>query len=297
MRNTSYLSMAVVVFAACCAAFAPTAAAGPGFEEYVALGDSWAADATLSQPTDRYVPLGCAQSRRDYPEQLAAALRIPVFRDATCGGAETAQMTAPQTTPLGTNAPQFDRLTPATDLVTVGIGGNDAQLASTVQRCLTIDPTATPCQDALVVNGVDRMSANIAAAEPKVVATLAGIRARSPHARVLLIDYFQGVRPARGCYPVIPISDSDAAWLGRKLIELDAMLADAARRGGAEFVDTYSGSGGHDACQLPGVRWVEGLIPVSVDPPGLAVPFHPNQLGADYQARAVLAAIGGRSTP
>ncbi|RDI66867.1 GDSL-like lipase/acylhydrolase family protein [Nocardia pseudobrasiliensis] len=295
MREMSLPSMVGVLLVAVGVLSAPAVAdSGPGdYEEYVALGDSWAADATLSQATGDHVPLGCTQSRRNYPKQVAAALRIPVFRDASCGGAETIDMTSPQVTRLGANPAQFDRLTPTTDLVTIGIGGNDASLAATVQRCLTVDPTATPCQDALVVNGVDRMSANIDAAEPKVLATLAGIKARSPRARILLIDYFQGARPGRGCYPVIPISDSDAGWLGRKLVELDAMLADAARRAGAEFVDTYSGSVGHDACQLPGVRWVEGLIPVSANPPGPAVPFHPNQLGADYQARTILQALAG----
>ncbi|PXX62236.1 hypothetical protein DFR70_107103 [Nocardia tenerifensis] len=41
------------------------------------------------------------------------------------------------------------------DLVTLEIGGNDAALAAIVQRCLTTDPAATPCLDALVVDGVD----------------------------------------------------------------------------------------------------------------------------------------------
>ncbi|WP_255219254.1 hypothetical protein [Nocardia tenerifensis] len=39
--------------------------------------------------------------------------------------------------------------------MTLEIGGNDAALAAIVQRCLTTDPAATPCLDALVVDGVD----------------------------------------------------------------------------------------------------------------------------------------------
>ncbi|WP_433654071.1 hypothetical protein ACQPW1_25725 [Nocardia sp. CA-128927] len=64
---------------------APMASAAPGFGEYVALGDSWAADASLVQATDDFVPLGCAQSQGSYAKQVAAALAVPVFRDATCG--------------------------------------------------------------------------------------------------------------------------------------------------------------------------------------------------------------------
>ncbi|MBU3065307.1 SGNH/GDSL hydrolase family protein [Nocardia sp. NEAU-G5] len=287
-------SMLVIVCVAMVAGWSggPAAAASP-VDEYVALGDSWAADATLSQVSGEYVPRGCVQSAHDYAKQVAAALRVATFRDATCGGAETRDMTGTQDAPLGgANPPQFDRLTPATDLVTLEIGGNDAGLAAAVQDCLTPNPAVSPCQAQWVPGGVDRMSARIAAAAPRVRATIAGIRARSPHARILLVDYLEGIDVTGGCFPIIPISPVDAAWLGRKLIELDAMLAGVAADTGVQFVNTYRDSVGHDACRLPGVRWVEGLIPFSVSPLGPAVPFHPNQLGADQQARSVLAALG-----
>ena len=213
---------------------------------------------------------------------------MPVFRDATCGGAVTADMTRPQHTVLGDNAPQFDRLTETTDLVTLEIGGNDADLAGTVSDCITADPAVSPCLNEMVVNGVDRMSQNIARTEPRVAAAIAGIRERAPHARILLLDYFEGIGLDGGCWPEIPISDPDAIWLGQKLIEMHDMLARVADETGVDFVDTYDGSSGHDACKPVGTRWVEGLLPFSGSPLGLAVPFHPNQLGADYQARRVL---------
>ncbi|WP_327141705.1 SGNH/GDSL hydrolase family protein [Nocardia sp. NBC_01327] len=267
-------------------------APGPGVAEYVALGDSWAADATLSQITTAFTPANCVQSAHNYAKQVAAALSVPVFRDATCGAAVTANMTAEQSGPLGTNPPQFDRLTGSTDLVTLEIGGNDADLAATVQTCVTVDPAATPCLDKMVVGGVDQMSSNIARARSRVIDTVRGIQARSPHARILLLDYFEGIGLTGGCFPTIPISDPDAIWLGSKLLELHTMLAQVASSTGVDFVDTYDGSAGHDACQPVGTRWVEGLVPFSGNPVGLAVPFHPNQLGADYQARRVLEVLG-----
>lgn len=259
----------------------------PAITEYVALGDSWAADATLSQITTVFTPMNCVQSAGNYAKQVAAALSIPVLRDATCGGATTVNMTAPQ----GSNPPQFDRLTPTTDLVTLGIGGNDAKLAATVTNCVTIDPAISPCLSTMVTGGIDQMSINIAAAEPRTLATIAGIRDRAPHARVLLLDYFEGIGTTGGCFPEIPISDPDAIWLGTKLLEINAMLARVADATGVQLVDTYAGSTGHDACKPVGTRWAEGLMPFSGNPLGLAVPFHPNQLGADYQARRVLEAL------
>jgi hypothetical protein len=63
--------------------------------------------------------------------------------------------------------------------------------------------------------------------------------------------------------------------------------AGTAGANGAGFVNTYRATIGHDVCQRPGVRWVEGLLPASP-----AYPFHPNRLGQHATARQVLAALG-----
>jgi hypothetical protein len=273
---------------------AKAADAAPAYSEYVALGDSYSADATLTLITTQFVPEACLQSSRNYPKQIAAELNIPVFRDATCSQAKTVDMVGSQNLPVGPpNAPQFDRLTATTDLVTVGIGGNDIELMTAALRCGSPTAVGSPCKDRWTINGVDKISSNIANAETRIVGTLVGIRERSPNARILLVNFMAGVTPSVSCYPMIPIADGDALWLADKLVELNSMLASAASQTGVEVVDTYQGSLGHDACKPPGIRWVEGLIPFSADPPGLAVPLHPNQLGSDFQARTVLAALSG----
>lgn len=45
------------------------------------------------------------------------------FRDPSCGGAETEDMTLPQGVSPGPNPPRFDSLAADTQLVTIGIGG------------------------------------------------------------------------------------------------------------------------------------------------------------------------------
>jgi hypothetical protein len=52
-------------------------------------------------------------------------------------------------------------------------------------------------------------------------------------------------------------------------------------------VDTYRRSIGHDVCQLPGTKWVEGLVPTSP-----AAPVHPNALGERNSAVNVLHTLG-----
>ena len=52
------------------------------------------------------------------------------------------------------------------------------------------------------------------------------------------------------------------------------------------FVDVYSSSVGHDFCQPPGTKWVEGLLPTSP-----AAPVHPNALGMANTAAQVVSAL------
>ena len=77
------------------------------------------------------------------------------------------------------------------------------------------------------------------------------------------------------------------AYIHAKFLELNAMVKQAAAEGGAEFVDTFTPTLGHDFCQLPTVRYGEIYGP-SVNDPAVGVPAHPNAAGARAQAAVVL---------
>lgn len=272
--------------------------------EYVALGDSWTADVVLVNgdgvPATAHAPIDCGQSHRNYPKLVAKALGVKGFRDASCGSATTDDFANPQTgLPLGgTNPPQLDRLTKRTRLVTVGIGGNDAGISSAGLDCLNLLPVDNPlannpaglpfggCRAKYTAGGRDLLSERIKASEIKLVRAFKAIRRISPKARILALDYLSVV-PDHACYPTVPSTDTDMAYIHAKFRELNAMVKRAARRGGAEFVDTYTPSLGHDLCTGPTVRYAE-VLGVSVNDPAVGVPAHPNAAGARAQARIVL---------
>jgi lysophospholipase L1-like esterase len=284
---------------------APAAERTPNtYREYVSLGDSWTADVVVLSgdglPATDQAPIDCAQSKRNYPRLVAAALGVPTFRDASCGSATTDDFTAPQTgLPVGgTNPAQFDRLSPSTDLVTVGIGGNDAGISSGGLDCLNLIPVANPitdtgpglpfggCKAKYTAGGVDQLSAQIRASRPKLVQAFKAIHRLAPHARILAIDYL-AIVPDHGCYPRVPATDEDMAYINAKFLELNAMVERAAKRGGAEFVNTYGPTRGHDLCQGPRVRYGE-VLGASVNSPAVGIPAHPNSAGARAQADVVL---------
>jgi lysophospholipase L1-like esterase len=244
-------------------------------QHYVALGDSYTAGPLI--PVQRTDPIGCLRSTNNYPALLAAILQIRDYTDVSCSGATTANMTIPQMVALGTNPPQFNALRPDTDLVTLTISGNDMKFSNILVTCTALsgtDPLGNPCERQATAGGIDRYARRIAAMAPKVAQVLEGIRARSPHATVLLVGYLRILPPTLGCYPVFPIARGDVPYLDGLEQRLTAMLADQAGQHGAVFVDSYANSLGRDVCQPPGVKWVEGIVPTSP-----AYPVHPNATG------------------
>lgn len=256
---------------------------------YVALGDSYASGPGI--PVQRADPVGCQRSTHNYPARLAAALGIRDYTDVSCGGAQTANMTVPQPVQLGPNPPQFDALTPDTELVTVTIGGNDINIGGLWLTCARLgvsDPLGNPCQRHATVGGTDSYAQRIAAAAPMVAQVLEGIRARSPRATVLVVGYLRLLPPAVGCYPDFSIARGDVPYVDGVEQQLNAMLAHQASTHGAVFVDAYARSLGHDACQQPGVKWVEGTTLTNP-----AFPLHPNALGMQKVADFALDILKG----
>jgi lysophospholipase L1-like esterase len=260
-------------------ATAGSAAAEPGqvpVQRYVALGDSYAAGPLVPIPTGE--PAGCLRSNRNYPSVVAETLGVADFHDVSCSGATTEHITGPQSVPLGKNPPQLDALSADTELVTVSIGGNDIGFGDIVTECAErspLQPTGSACKDHYTAGGTDQLARRIDEAAPKVAGVLAAIDERSPDARVLLVGY-PAILPDEGpgCFPVVPFSPGDVAYLREVEKGLNAMLADEAAAAGTGFVDTYTPSIGHDACQPPGTKWIEGLVPTAP-----AAPVHPNALG------------------
>ncbi len=274
----------VLAVLAAVVAFAGAAQAAPRF---AALGDSYAAGPLIPLPLP---PFGCLKSSSNYGRLAQLQLRYAEYRDATCSGAETEDMTAPQNVSPRPNPPQLNALSADTALVTVTISGNDIGFTSIAEDCISLAPsTGSPCRDKYVVGGVDEISQRIAGTAPKVAAVLAEIHARSPSARVLVVNY-SAIFPhsGAGCYPTMPVAGGDVPWMRAKQEELNAMLAEQAASGGAQLVDVYAASAGHDACAPPGVRWVEPVIPANA-----AAPLHPNLLGMKAMADLVVAAARG----
>jgi lysophospholipase L1-like esterase len=288
---------AVLLTAAChVVTSAAPAAAGSSAAAYsatpgpvVALGDSYTAGALL--PLDAAAkPAGCLRSARAYPALVAHALGARLV-DAACASAGVKHMTAAQQTYLGTNPPQLSALATDDRLVLLTLGGDDLGFLNVLRECVAQSftrPWGSPCEAHYTSGGTDQLAAAVAAEGPKISQVLAQIADRAPRARIVVVGYPDMFPQSGGCWPAVPVTDGDVAYLRGIEVKANALLAAGALAAGATFVNTYTPTIGHDFCQPESVRDVEGVLPGS-----LALPFHPNTRGQAVMAAAVLKAVKG----
>ena len=243
---------------------------GPAYDHYVALGDSYTA-APLVPQVD--VAGGCFRSTSNYPALIIRSGQVASGVDRSCSGAQTKDMTGVQQTALGPVAPQLDSITGDTDLVTLSVGGNDEAVFGTlVTFCPTLrptHPTGDPCRKAMNATGSDRLLDAVDRTQAKLEAVLEEIRARAPHARILVPGYPQ-LAPKHGtCPALLPLADGDYSYALTVNRALNSALRKAARREHAEYVDVWRASRGHDICSAD--PWVNGQF----TDPARAQNFHP----------------------
>ncbi|MBK3568835.1 SGNH/GDSL hydrolase family protein [Streptomyces sp. MBT62] len=263
---------------------------------YVALGDSYTAGPGITDPTG--TPTGCDRSAGNYPALVAAELGLKggKFRDVSCSGATTSDLTSAQHTDNGTNPPQLRALSSDTRLVTVGIGGNDIGFSSMIKRCVAMGALYqltgsgkyftedAPCARQA---GSDAVTKKITTAGDRLTRILTEVRRRAPEARVYVVSY-PAILPtdSADCGREMSLAPGDVTFIREKEQQLNTTLRQQASKAGVAYVDTYTPSADHNACTAKNTRWIEPLVP---DSP--AAPVHPNARGERGMADAVLRAV------
>ncbi|MDI2125721.1 SGNH/GDSL hydrolase family protein [Yinghuangia seranimata] len=307
VRKRTTVLLGAIALAAASALVGPVAAAdaagSAAYRNYVALGDSYAAGAGVPSQSAGL----CLRSDHNYGHLVAASLGVSNYRDVTCAAAKVADMNEDQYDAfIKVNDAQLNAVSADTDLVTLGIGGNDLGtsdlgIGDVIATCIAgavVNPLGTPCKDHYADGhwdwgswswtwGHDTLVDRINGAAPQIASVIRQIHAKAPHAKIVLVGY-PSVLPddAWDCLLKQPVTVGDVEYLRGILGRLNTMLADTAAANGAAYVDTLTPTKGHDVCSAD--RWIEGTLPGSP-----AVPFHPNATGERVMADAVLRTIGG----
>jgi lysophospholipase L1-like esterase len=252
----------------------PSAAAA--VSRYVALGDSYTAAPGIPGQTSSD---GCQRSSANYPHLVATALTVGTLDDVSCTSADTGDVTTAQLTGVG---PQLAAVTADTDLVTIGLGGNDLGLfGSLITGCLRQDAASvpgTPCTDTLASKATPALTR----IEANLVGVVRAVRSKAPSAQIMLVGYPQ-IIPASGSCANGPFAPGDYAFMRKVNHGLTQAVAAAARASKATYVDVWSASAGHDLCSSD--AWINGLGGAG------AAPFHPFAVEQQAVARLVAAAV------
>ena len=271
-----WLTVLLVVASVALVLALPTAASATATTSYAALGDSYTS-AFGVMPLAPTAPPECGQSTLNYPHLSAAALHLSLT-DVSCGGAKTENFTVAQ---YHNQPPQFDALSASTEVISVGMGGNDNNLfISLVAGCTATDAgrpnIGAPCEKrfASFVNTTFEKDL------PPREKALEEIHALSPKAKVFIVGYPE-ITPQNGyCPAAIPWTTGDLRWFRDDVTARgNALLERSALAHGDVFVNTFGPSRGHNACEPVGVRWIEPLIGSLT-----GVPVHPNAAGEEHDA-------------
>lgn len=223
--------------------------------QYAALGDSYTA-APYVISTD--IANGCLRSEHNYPTLLAETLGADLT-DVSCGSASTQAVMGQQRTLRSTRQPpQIRAVTRDTDLVTVGLGGNDGQLfGQLVSKC----PITGPQGETFGRSGrcgympTEITEQLLAGTRRDLTRVLEQVQRRAPDALVVLVGYprLLGAAPCRE----VPVAVRDLAGAAAVAVRLRDAQRDAAAAAGVDFLDMHALSEGHDACSAE--PWVQGV--------------------------------------
>lgn len=272
-----------VVLASTAIADTPAFALHPG-DEYVALGSSFAAGPGVGERA-RDAPRLCLQSESNYPHLLAARLHLHVI-DNTCSGA-----TARQVLEGGQyfHGAQIDALSNKTRLVTLTAGGNDiGYLRNLIAwSCggardkipfLYRFAVCTPQAEAAVNQAIGAL--------PELLRTLLEtIKARAPHARIIVVNYAAAIPESGSCPGRLPMTEPQLSRARFMKKQLEVITAKAAAAGGVELLDAAAVTRGHDVCSKD--PWFSGLIMPSAPWVFGPIAYHPTDQAMEQIAQAL----------
>jgi lysophospholipase L1-like esterase len=297
----SRLARVALVGGVACSALVLAGASGSSSARplrYVALGDSFSSGEGVPpfrEGTNRHLPPrdSCHRSYRAYPALVAGRRSSPgTWGFWACSGAGVRDLTNVNHENPGEIA-QLDRLAlsggsdSGVDLITLTIGGNDAQFSQIWLSCIAsrIVRILGACQPSW------RLSVGVAIRRLRTTLppVYRALRARAPRARIVVLGYpnpFPTVVPALSrCRRWF--AASDLRWLSRTAVELNAAIrvATISSDAGVTYLPP-SGFDGHDVCSE--VPWFNGLelLPIRI-----RYSFHPNAFGQRRLAKIVLAAL------
>ncbi len=287
-----YATLLLLVGALTVGGLSPSTAAEPR-RALFALGDSYSSGEGAKQFLPGTNTIGtneCRRAETAYPVLVAKRASLDL-KFAACSGATTKNVLTvgqePDSPPTIYGAePQISILASATkdDIVTIGIGGNDAGFAKIVQTCLQSNCSAKQA----------KWLSDISTVQIRLTETYRAIRNRAA-ATIFAVTYPNPLG-TKNC--VLGLSRDEWDFLRLRFIpSLNVAVRAAARDAGVNLIDLETSYEGFRLCEVKTSAAALNIISVSLTSSGTSVgdflhnSFHPNARGHLLASRVVFDAI------
>ncbi|MET8741672.1 SGNH/GDSL hydrolase family protein [Streptomyces sp. NPDC004728] len=277
-------------------ALVPAGSAGAADQyEWAALGDSYTAGGFVGDPLPALGDAsrdGCDRTTDAYPGVVERELaefppgKLVHLTNVSCGNATIADIATAKQKPISPVQPpeggwpavdpqtQRAGLGDQTDIVTVGVGGNSLPFGGMLLKCLERGATGKSCREYYTnpPEGEESIQDKLARVQDEYIEMLARVHQAAPNAKVITVGY-PAVLPETGssCNRLSltelgSITHADVNWLRDDVLkQLNSTIKRVTDFFGDRYVDVYSSSVGHDACQPAGTKWVEGICGDAAD--------------------------------
>lgn len=282
--------------------------------DYVALGDSYSSgeggsqyDGDTNHPKhyctttpDGYPDCKeredfnvCHRSTEAYGQRVSREVKFKGdYKFAACSGAVTDDFYDKKGS---TNKPQhgekkqLDNVNANTSLITLSVGGNDANFGTVIENCVKagLNPTSH-CKD-----DAEQIRKDIDAIRDDVAALLREARKKAPNARIVVVGYPRLFpEPPKGGNDDTVIDPEDQAFLNGESRHINQVIKGAVddvggANNGVEFVDPYDA---FDGCEIGTDNSCMNDIKLgdrNGKPPIDAGSFHPNDRGHERLSELV----------
>ena len=268
----------------------------PAQGSLVALGDSFSSGQGGGDYDKGTTGHGntCYRSRNAWPRLAAQAMGLTMTGILACSGAVSDEVILDghsHNREAERDRSQIGRITGDPRMITLTIGGNDLGFAGVVRDCV-LGNCATSAERR-------RIAAKLDTLKSKLPGVYTAVKRAAPKARLVVVDYPrllpQGSaseeRDNCGVDGVGRITVDEVEFLNARTVELDAVIADAARAAGADFVEAIDAFAGHELRCGQNVPFVN---PARERSELLPASFHPTAAGYVQLADVVVRHIARR---
>lgn len=243
----------------CSLVLAVALAAPASADNYVALGDSYAAGTGSGGTT---LSATCMKTTNAYPYQIAQSRAGTNLTFVACGGATT--------TDVMNN--QISSVTSTTNVVTVEIGGNDIGFANLILNCTLLNCSS---QLSSTANSIP------STLPPKLQTVYSAIKSRAPQAKVIVVGY-PDPAGTKTCSKALGISTTEMNGIHTVANALSNTIKNTAVSYGFSYVDAIPAFTGHDVCASS--PWLNGMS-LSTGA------YHPNKNGQILGYKPIVQAL------